>query len=92
MECFNNIDDFNHRNAYPIIQLENEKFISFQSYSIWESLYESPYFWFDADDAYKKIASDNRGAFTEDFSADKLISVLEKKMSIKILIYIKVRK
>jgi len=79
MECFNNIDDFNHRNAYPIIQLENEKFISFQSYSIWESLYESPYFWFDADDAYKKIASDNRGAFTEDFSADKLISVFGKE-------------
>ncbi|MDC5220775.1 SEC-C metal-binding domain-containing protein [Acinetobacter baumannii] len=79
MECFNNIDDFNHRNAYPIIQLGNEKFISFQSYSIWESLYESPFFWFDADDVYKKIASDNRGAFTEDFSADKLISVFGKE-------------
>lgn len=75
MESFNNIDDFNHRNAYPIINLGNEKFISFQSYSIWESLYESPFFWFDTDDAYKKIASDNRGAFTEDFSADRLASV-----------------
>ncbi|OON25436.1 hypothetical protein BI372_18225 [Acinetobacter pittii] len=79
MESFNNIDDFNHRNAYPIINLGNEKFISFQSYSIWESLYESPFFWFDADDVYKKIASDNRGAFTEDFSADRLASVFGQK-------------
>ncbi|KCY14411.1 hypothetical protein B9X93_00010 [Acinetobacter baumannii] len=79
MESFNNIDDFNHRNAYPIINLGNEKFISFQSYSIWESLYESPFFWFDADDVYKKIASDNRGAFAEDFSADRLASVFGQK-------------
>lgn len=77
MDNFNSIDDFNHRNACPIINLENEKFISFQSYSIWESLYESPFFWFD--DKYKKIASDNRGAFTEDFSADRLVSVFGKQ-------------
>lgn len=79
MECFNNIDDFNHRNFWPIINLGNDKFISFQSYSLWESLYESPFFWFKADDIYKVVASDNRGAFTEDFSADKLISVFGKE-------------
>ncbi|WP_335975807.1 YecA family protein [Acinetobacter calcoaceticus] len=75
MKGFNSIDDFNHRNFWPIINLGNEKFISFQSYSLWESLYESPFFWFKADDVYKVVASDNRGAFTEDFSADRLISV-----------------
>lgn len=75
MEGFNSIDDFNHRNAYPIINLGDNNFISFQSYSIWESLYESPFFWFDTDDVYKKIASDNRGAFTEDFTAERLASV-----------------
>lgn len=77
MDDFNHIDDFNHRNACPIVNLGNEKFISFQSYSIWESLYESPFFWFD--DEYKQIASDNRGAFTEDFSADRLASVFGKE-------------
>lgn len=77
MNDFNNIDDFNHRNACPIVNLGNENFISFQSYSIWESLYESPFFWFD--DEYKQIASDNRGAFTEDFSADRLASVFGKE-------------
>lgn len=75
MAIFNSIDDFNHRNAFPIINLGNEKFISFQSYSVWESLYESPFFWFNQDETYKKIASDNRGAFTEDFTADRLITV-----------------
>lgn len=75
MDIFNSIDDFNHRNAFPIINLGNKNFISFQSYSIWESLYESPFFWFDIDKTYKIIASDNRGAFTEDFTADRLVSV-----------------
>ncbi len=79
MESFNSIDDFNHRNAYPIIDLGNDEFISFQSYSIWESLYESPFFWFDTDKAYTKIASDNRGAFTEDFTAERLALVFDQK-------------
>lgn len=58
MSSFNAIDDFNHRNAYPIIKI-NDKYVSFQSYSLWESLYESPFFWFNSDAEYKSLASKN---------------------------------
>ncbi|MHA3050861.1 YecA family protein [Acinetobacter sp. ANC 4640] len=79
MESFQAIDDFNYRNAYPIIKLNDDFFISLQSYSLWESLYENPFFWFNADLSYKSIASKNRGQFTEDFSEHCLNSVFESK-------------
>lgn len=75
MQEFNTIDDFNHRNAFPIINLNNGEFISFQSYSLWESLYESPFFWFNDDKAYNQNAVNNRGAYTEDFSENRLTTV-----------------
>jgi hypothetical protein len=75
MDSFNSIDDFNHKNAFPILKLEENSYISFQSYSLWESQYESPFFWFNSDKKYKSIASKNRGAYTEDFTAERLSKV-----------------
>ena len=72
MECFKSVDDFNHKNAFPIIEIAPKHFLSFQSYSLWETLYESPFFWFNEDKAYKPIASKHRGAFTENFTAESL--------------------
>lgn len=78
MDAFITIDSFNHRNAFPIIKLEDDNFIGFQSYSLWESLYESPFFWFNSDDSYKDEASKNRGQFTEDYCANRLDTVFNK--------------
>lgn len=78
MDTFNSVDDFNHKNAFPIIKLDEDEYISFQSYSLWEALYESPFFWFNSDKTYSATASDNRGAFTEDFSAKRLETVFGK--------------
>lgn len=75
MEVFITIDSFNYKNAFPIIRLENDNFINFQSYSLWESLYESPFFWFNSDSSYKNQASENRGRFTEDYCATRLETV-----------------
>ncbi|OCH59765.1 prepilin peptidase [Aliivibrio fischeri] len=75
MDCFNSVDDFNHRNAFPIIKRSESTYVSFQSYSLWESLYESPFFWFNDDKSYRSNASKNRGAFTEDFTAERLACV-----------------
>ncbi|HHX8512401.1 TPA: NERD domain-containing protein [Vibrio diabolicus] len=75
MDCFKSVDDFNHRNAFPIIKVDGVTFAVFQAYSLWESLYESPFFWFDADKSYVPVASKNRGAFTEDFTAERLALV-----------------
>lgn len=74
---FVDIDDFNHRNAFPIVKY-NEKYICFQVYKLWESLYESPFFWFLKDAKYKEIANKNRGAFVEEYTADKLRYVFNK--------------
>ena len=75
MDCFKSVDDFNHRNAYPIIKLEDGSFLSFQIYSLWAAIYETPFFWFNSDDSYKVKAADNRGEFTENFTADRLALV-----------------
>ena len=75
MECFKSVDDFNHKNAFPIIKIDENSFASFQAYSLWEALYESPFFWFYTDKAYKAVASKHRGAFTEDFTAERLALV-----------------
>lgn len=79
MECFNSVDDFNYKNAFPIIKISENSYVSFQSYSLWESLYESPFFWFGADKQYKSIASKNRGEFTENFTAQRLVQVFGKE-------------
>ncbi|MFU8905964.1 SEC-C metal-binding domain-containing protein [Proteus sp. DFP240708] len=75
MSCFKSVDDFNHKNAFPIIKTVEGAFVSFQGYSLWEALYESPFFWFNEDRTYKVIASKHRGAFTENFTAERLALV-----------------
>ncbi|WP_230819494.1 nuclease-related domain-containing protein [Rheinheimera aquimaris] len=75
MDCFNSVDDFNHRNAFPIIKIGTDIYLSFQSYSLWESLYESPFFWFGADKKYNTTASNHRGIFTEEFAKERLALV-----------------
>jgi hypothetical protein len=79
MKCFKSVDDFNHKNAFPIIKIDEDTFVSFQAYSLWEALYESPFFWFNEDKAYKSIASQHRGAFTENFTAERLALVFGKE-------------
>ncbi len=37
-----------------------------------EALYETPFFWFNADDKYKNAAMRHRGEFTEEFSGERL--------------------
>ncbi|MEG9532568.1 SEC-C metal-binding domain-containing protein [Mannheimia indoligenes] len=75
MSLFNGFGAFNPTNAYPIILLENGKFILFQHYSLTEAVYETPFFWFNKDKNYQNIAMEHRGKFTEDFSYERLKSV-----------------
>ena len=79
MNCFKSVDDFNHKNAFPIIKIDEDIFVSFQAYNLWEALYESPFFWFNQDKTYSSIASKHRGAFTEDFTAERLALVFGKE-------------
>lgn len=69
---FASLDDFNPKNAYPIIKIKDQEYLLFQNYSLVEALYETPFFWFYADKQYRSTAMKNRGDFTEEFSVEKL--------------------
>ncbi len=72
MDEFNSLDDFNPKNAYPIIQFSEDEYLLFQVYSLTQALYETPFFWFNDDTAYRDMAMQHRGEFTEDFSVERL--------------------
>lgn len=73
--AFKMVGDFNLFNAKPILKIGDDKYLIFMLYSVYESFYESPFFWFLEDEKYKKVADKNRGIFTEDFAADRLALV-----------------
>lgn len=78
-EEFTSLDDFNPINAYPIIKLQDDKYLLFQNYSLVEALYETPFYWFNSDAAYRNIAMRHRGEFTEEFSSRRLKRVFGEK-------------
>lgn len=85
---FKEISDFNLLNAYPIIKLNEKDYLLFQNYSLVEAFYETPFFWFNDDDDYKIKARKNRGAFTENFCAERLSLVFgEKRVFSNIEVY-----
>jgi hypothetical protein len=69
---FNSLYDFNPQNAYPVIRLPGDEYLLFQIYSLVQALYETPFFWFNDDAAYRSMAMQHRGEFTENFSAERL--------------------
>lgn len=79
MSEFFSLDDFNPKNAYPIIKISDSEYLLFQNYSLVEALYETPFFWFYEDKEYRSTAMKNRGDFTESFSAQRLKRVFGDK-------------
>jgi hypothetical protein len=78
MNEFNSLDDFNPKNAYPIIQISEDEYLLFQIYSLTQALYETPFFWFNNDLTYRATAMKHRGEFTENFSVERLGLVFGK--------------
>ena len=72
---FSSLSAFNEANAAPIIKIDSDSYVLFQHYSLLEALYEAPFFWMAADKSYASTASKNRGAFAEQFLADRLTRV-----------------
>lgn len=75
---FNEVGDFNQVAATPLLPTGRDSVLLFSHYAIYEALYESPFFWMHQDKAYRQQASDNRGAFTEQFSQRRLAAVFGK--------------
>jgi SEC-C motif len=72
---FQSAGDFNAMNATPLLNTGSGGVLLFQPYSVYESLYESPFYWMMADKAYQATAARHRGEFTERFAARRLASV-----------------
>lgn len=88
MSDFSSLNDFNQKNAYPIIKITNSEYLVFLNYNLSEALYETPFFWFYRDENYRNTAMKNRGDFTELFSAQRLINVFgEKNVYLNVVIY-----
>lgn len=78
-ECnsrFQKIGNFNLINAKPIIQLDDERYFVPISYLVFESLYESPFYWmWDGDKPYRDTLGKNRGRVGEEIVFDFLSQV-----------------
>lgn len=76
---FQNIGDFNLFTAKPIIQLDSERFFVPISFSVFEAVYESPYYWMQADNQYKNKLAENRGRVGEEITYELLKKVFGEK-------------
>ena len=72
---FSSLHDFNIANASPLLRTRDDAYILFHIYSLVEALYEAPFYWMVADNAYNSIAGKHRGLFTEEFAAERLALV-----------------
>ena len=75
---FSALSNFNVVNAFPLIRVAEDTYVLFHIYSLAEALYESPFYWMGADDAYVNTAMLHRGLFTEEFAAERLAFVFGK--------------
>lgn len=72
---FSSLQDFNHVTATPLIRQPDGQYMSLQNYALAEAIYDSPFHWMLTDKSYRAQQDKNRGAFTENFVADRLASV-----------------
>lgn len=69
---FNTLHDFNVITATPLLRMPSGEFLSLQSYSLAEAIYDAPFYWMAQDKAYLPTLTKNRGDFTENFVAERL--------------------
>ncbi|MCJ1886491.1 SEC-C domain-containing protein [Pseudomonas sp. LA21] len=72
---FHELGDYNSVAATPLLPTGRGSVLLFMHYAIYEALYESPFFWMNVDPLYRQQASDNRGAFVEQFAHKRLAAV-----------------
>lgn len=76
--AFKEVGDFNEVSARPLLPTGRGTVLLFSHYSIYEALYESPFFWMWEDESYRPTLAKHRGAFTEKFAARRLAHVFGK--------------
>jgi hypothetical protein len=77
--AFRTLHDFNAVNGAPLIRIAPDEYWLFDAYSLFEALYEAPFYWMGADKAYASTALKHRGIFTEAFARERLETVFGTK-------------
>jgi hypothetical protein len=72
---FIGLQDFNAVTATPLLRSPEGQYLSLQNYALAEAMYESPFYWMQADATYRACHNKHRGHFTEDFVANRLAGV-----------------
>lgn len=75
---FTGLNEFNIVSATPLLKTPDGKYAMFGIYTLVEAAYDTPFYWMCDDQAYLPKAMDNRGYFTESFTADRLLKVFGK--------------
>lgn len=84
---YDNVGDFNEFTACPLIKLDEERFFFPITYSIYEAVYECPYYWMTNDKAYLDTLGKHRGDTGEEITYEilsKVFGVSRTFRSIKI--------
>ena len=80
---FQGIGDFNILSASPIIPLDSDRFFIPIPFSLFEAVYESPYYWMVEDKSYRDNLAVNRGNGGEEMVYELLKKVLGAKRVFK---------
>ena len=75
----NTMEDYNILTSKPIIKLDEDRYFVPTSYLVFESIYESPYYWMFNDESYKDQLGANRGKASEEIVFDFLIKVFGER-------------
>lgn len=69
---FNTLHDFNVITATPLLRMPSGEYLSLQSYSLAEAIYDAPFYWMAQDKEYRPTLTKNRGDYAEGFLAERL--------------------
>ncbi|WOK08545.1 nuclease-related domain-containing protein [Imperialibacter roseus] len=75
-ENFQNIGDFNILSASPIIPFGSDKYFVPIIFSVFEAVYESPYYWMTEDKSYRNSLAESRGKAGEEIAFELLKAVV----------------
>ncbi|MFA6024381.1 MAG: SEC-C metal-binding domain-containing protein [Candidatus Gracilibacteria bacterium] len=69
---FLSIGQYNVMESHPIIRLDDDKFFLPISFSLAQSIYESPFYWMAEDKVYKDKSFEHRGSTNEEIAIERL--------------------
>jgi hypothetical protein len=77
------VGDYNEISSHPIIKLGNQKYFIPVSFSVFEAVYESPFYWMIKDESYRELAGQRRGKAGEQITYNFLKKVFGAERTFK---------